>query len=179
MKKITVIDLIFFFVASPAFAKVERVGEEVSFWDLVGSYIIEFFCISGCGGTYSHTMNVDSHDTGTGEFSGDGYYNPDPGYTWDLEGTLVGNVIDALVTYTGIGAGYTVDLEGAVAADGTLSGLATSSSDQTFTWESVAGAATEVEPDLNHGQYVRSQENKREAAQSRIGMPVQSKGHRK
>lgn len=31
----------------------------------------------------------------------------------------------------------------------------------------------------NHGQYVRSQENKREAAQSRIGMPVQSKGHTK
>lgn len=29
----------------------------------------------------------------------------------------------------------------------------------------------------NHGQYVRSQKNKREAAQSRIGMPVNSKGH--
>ena len=31
----------------------------------------------------------------------------------------------------------------------------------------------------NHGQYVRSQENKREVAQSRIGMPIQSKGHTK
>lgn len=29
----------------------------------------------------------------------------------------------------------------------------------------------------NHGQYVKSQKNKREAAQSRIGMPVNSKGH--
>lgn len=31
----------------------------------------------------------------------------------------------------------------------------------------------------NHGQYVKSQEDKREAAHSRIGMPVQSKGHTK
>jgi len=31
----------------------------------------------------------------------------------------------------------------------------------------------------NHGQYVRSQENKKEAAQSTIGMPPQSKGHTK
>lgn len=31
----------------------------------------------------------------------------------------------------------------------------------------------------NHGQFVSSQENKQEAAQSRIGMPVQSKGHTK
>ena len=31
----------------------------------------------------------------------------------------------------------------------------------------------------NHGQYVRSQKNKREAAQSRIGMPAKSKGHNK
>jgi len=31
----------------------------------------------------------------------------------------------------------------------------------------------------NHGQYVKSQENKKEAAQSRIGMPAQSKGHTK
>ncbi|KPJ55005.1 hypothetical protein AMJ47_03030 [Parcubacteria bacterium DG_72] len=31
----------------------------------------------------------------------------------------------------------------------------------------------------NHGQYVKSQENKKEAAQSRIGMPIKSKGHTK
>lgn len=106
-------------------------------WDLRGEYQLDFVCTSGCSGTYSHMMSVDSMDLETGEFSGTGYFEPDPDYTWDVNGELDGSNVDFGIVYTGTGAGYTVDLVGSVDVDGVLSGTAESSSSQTFTWEVV------------------------------------------
>lgn len=161
-------------LVSQAGAKVER----VSGWDLTGSYTIEFTCISGCSGVYPHTMNVTSMDLETGEFSGNGYYNPDQGFTWDVSGNLSESSLDFDIVYTGSNPGYAVEVIGSIDSDGQLSGTATSSSGQIFNWESTTGVADRFF-EGNHGQYVREQENKKEAAQSRIGMPVKSKGHRK
>jgi len=165
-------------------AKVGRVsGPSVSGpWDLKGDYVIDFTCTSGCSGVYTHTMDIDLMNVASSTFSGTGYYNPDHSYTWNVTGSVNDSNVAFHILYTGSNAGYTVDLTGLIAADGTMSGTATSSINQTFTWKTFSGAATR-EPITttykNHGQYVRSQENKREAAQTRIGMPVQSKGHTK
>lgn len=158
-------------------AKVERVGGG-GFWDLIGSYVIDFLCVSGCSGTWSHQMNITSQDNNTGDFAGAGYYIANPGYTWDLLGNITDSLFDFTITYTGLNPGYWVEATGQVEEDGSLSGTATSSSNQTFTFETATGTATYVGAE-NHGQYVRSQEDKQEAAQSRTGMPVQSKGHTK
>jgi hypothetical protein len=80
--------------------------------------------------------------TDPGAFSGSGFYNPDPSYTWAVTGHLNGSVIDFHILYTGSNAGYTVDTDtGLIAADGTLSGTAHSNGGQTFDWASTAGAA--------------------------------------
>lgn len=111
-------------------------------WDLSETYILEYTCISGCSGVYPHTMNVTSMDLETGNFSGDGYYNPDLGYTWDMSGNVTDSAIEFHITYTGKNNGYTVEVVGTIANDGTLSGTATSSSNQTFEWVSSSGSAT-------------------------------------
>ena len=158
-------------VSGVALAKVERVAGT---WDLTGTYVIEFTCTSGCSGIYPHTMNVTSVDLASGDFSGNGNYNPNPGYTQNVTGNVSDSSLAFTIVYTGLNPGYTVNASGTIAEDGTLSGTATGPG-QAFTWQSTSGAANRFEG--NHGQYVKSQENKKEAAQSRIGMPIQSKGH--
>ena len=155
-------------------AKVERV---VSPWDLTGSYTIELTCTSGCSGVYPHTMDVTSTNLETGDFSGNGHYNPNQNYTWDVSGNVSESSLDFVILYTGSNSGYTVEAIGSIDSDGQLSGTA-SSSNQTFNWESTTGAVNRFF-EGNHGQYVKEQENKKEAAQSRIGMPLKSKGHTK
>ena len=158
--------------ALPAFAKVERVAGP---WDLSGTWVINYHCTSGCSGDYPHTYNL-TGDPDTGSFSGTGFYNPNPAVTEDVNGTVVGSDVNYQSVYNNVNPGYTVDATGTIADDGSMSGTATGPG-QAFTWESLSGNATRF--DGNHGQYVKSQENKQEAAQSRIGMPVQSKGHTK
>ncbi|MBU0569961.1 hypothetical protein KKB40_04235, partial [Patescibacteria group bacterium] len=102
--------------------------------DLIGQHLLTFTCTSGCSGDYPHTMNVILMDTATGVFSGDGFYNPNAGYTWDVSGNTAGSTISFHILYTGIGAGYTVDAIGTMNLNGTSFGSATSSSGQVFTW---------------------------------------------
>ncbi len=87
-----------------------------------------------------------------------------------------GSGVEFNVLYTGINAGYYVDATGVINNDGTLAGTAISSSGQTFTFASSSSCARF---DGNHGQFVSSQDEKQGAAQSRAGMPSQSKGHTK
>lgn len=121
-------------------------------WDITGSYVIDFTCTSGCSGVYTHTMNVDSINLLTGAFSGTGFYNVDPSYTWNLTGTLTGTALAYTILYTGSNAGYTVNATGTVAPDGTLSGTATGPG-QEFTWQSTSGKADLVR--CNQGQFIK------------------------
>lgn len=158
----------------PAEAAVSRVPGP---WDLTGSYVIDLTCISGCSGVYTHTMNVTSMNLMTGNFSGTGYYNSDTSYTWTISGTIVGSMASSTIVYTGTNAGHKLTMTGAIASNGMMSGSAISSAGQTFKWQTVSGAAKRFTG--NHGQYIKSQQDKKLAAQSRIGMPCQSKGHTK
>ena len=165
-------------LALPISAKVDRVTEEGN-WYLDGTYVIAYTCTSGCSGVYTHTMIIDSMDVDTGEFSGHGYYNPNNAYTWNVTGNITDSDITFHILYTGLNPGYKVDAIGTIDSDGNLSGTATGPG-QAFTWQTTSGTALkEVIEYKNHGQYVKQAENKQEVAQSRIGMPVQSKGHTK
>jgi|SRR3990172_65319 len=160
-------------MAIPAFAKVETVPGP---WDLTGTCEIAYSGINIAPGPYVHTYTLVS-DVLAGTFSGDGHYVPNLNYTEEIDGTVTGSDITFHVLYTGINEGYMVDADGVVNSDGTLFGTAESSIGQTFTFESTESCAVRTF-EGNHGQYVSSQDNKQEAAQSRVGMPVQSKkGH--
>jgi hypothetical protein len=115
--------------------------QETTYWNPVGDYTLAFTCTSGCSGVYVHSMNVATFNDETGALSGIGHYNPDASYTWDLTGSLAGSNVAMHILYTGSNPGYYVDLAGVVAPDGTMSGAATSSSGQTFTWATTEGAA--------------------------------------
>lgn len=112
-----------------------------SSWDLTGSYTIEFTCTSGCAGLYPHSMTIDVIDTGTGAFSGTGYYIPSPGITWVVGGTIIGSALDFDIDYDA--SAYHVDLVGSVVG-GVLSGTAASNASQTFTWVTTSGLATYI-----------------------------------
>ena len=161
MKKILTIAVLaaFIFSATATSAAMEFVSDD---WKIEGEHSIVFTC---GGGEYHHTL--------TDGFPGPGVYDSNSAYTWNMTGDITGNIITFNILYTGIGAGYTLNGVGTISPDGSIFGT-TDGNCQTFTME--PGTAHFVG---NHGQYVRSQENKKEAAQSRIGMPAQSKGHTK
>ena len=135
---------IFLGVIVVSFVMLAETAFATPIWDLTGTYTIVFHCTSGCSGDWPHSMTINVMDLGTGGFSGNGNYIPDPGYTWDVTGTVSDSSVEFSILYTGKNAGYYVDLIGTIASDGTMSGTATSSSGQTFTWETTTGAATFV-----------------------------------
>jgi hypothetical protein len=114
-------------------------------------------------------------DSTTGNFSGTGTYLDASGYYETITGNINGTQITFTIVYTpsSINPGYTLSVAGTINPDGSMSGTINGTSD---TWSAPAGSLMMYK---NHGQYVILQENKKEAAQSRIGMPVQSNGHTK
>jgi hypothetical protein len=112
-------------------------------WNVVSSYTIEFTCTSGCSGVFPHTMNVATMDPVTGDFTGTGFFNPDPTITWDVTGNVNGSAITYQIVYNNVNAGYTVNGVGTISSTGTLSGTATGPG-QTFTWQTTTGAAVEL-----------------------------------
>ena len=123
-------------VAVPASSKAANVR-----WDLTGTYTIVFSCTSGCSGDWPHTMNIESMNLVSGDFSGTGHYNSIPAYTWDVTGSVSGSSIEFEVAYTGLNPGYTVNATGTINRDGSLSGDATGPG-QIFTWASTSGKAS-------------------------------------
>ena len=158
-----------FALAGTAFAGVDRVAGD---WDLTAPNGIVFSCL-GNGSLFEHTLDTDSQDE-NGDLTGTGHYDANTGYTWDLTGNVSGDDISFTITYTGISAGSVYNSIGTIAENGSISGT-TDSNCQAFSMP--AGTAERFEG--NHGQYVSSQDDKKAAAQSRVGMPSQSKGHTK
>jgi hypothetical protein len=82
------------------------------------------------GGTYNHTLDtVSNYNDGT--FDGTGSYDSNSSYTWDIDGSIVGNSITFHLVYTGSNAGYTLNGNGTIALDGSVSGT-TDGNCQTF-----------------------------------------------
>lgn len=90
-------------------------------------------------------------------------------------GSVVGSAIEIFADHDP--SSLVVHMEGIIDIDGTMSGTwhDEAPGTRTGTWETTDGAATQFTG--NHGQYVRMQDDKNTAAQSRVGMPVNSKGH--
>jgi hypothetical protein len=141
-------------------------------WQIQVPATVDFLC---GGSHYVHTLltAVQSQD---GSFTGTGAYNPDPSYTWNANGNVTSSTLAFTIVYTGTSAGLVYNLSnGVVADDGSVSGTVDSNC-QSFTMP--AGSVVKAKTD-NHGQYVSSQTDKKAAAKSTVGMPVQSKGHTK
>jgi len=102
--------------------------------DLTGVWAFNFV-VAG-GGVYPHTMIISSFNSRTGAFSGTGYYNVDPTYTWTVTGIESGNTLTLTfsILYTGTGAGYTVNAAGTIASSTSMSGTATDSNSLSSTW---------------------------------------------
>lgn len=101
--------------------------------DLSSKHNLTFTCTSGCSGVYPHTIDMNPPDIPTGNFTGTGFYNTNPAYTWDVTGNTAAS-FTAHILYTGLGAGYFVDLTGTIDESGNVAGTAISSSAQTFTF---------------------------------------------
>ena len=146
---------------------------------MTGNWVLRF--VFG-GGNYDHVMSVINQNP-DGSFSGTGAYPAGGSYThtWTVTGEVNGDNISFHIVYLTGNPGYEAWVNGTIASDRTMSGTWYATGQPgPYEWRSISGAATrETITYKNHGQYVRSQENKQEAAQSRIGMPVQSKGHEK
>jgi hypothetical protein len=85
------------------------------------------------GGTYPHHLTVDSiQPTGLNSFTFTGHGNSDndSSTTWTASGSVSGTTLNMHIVYTGSSPDYSVDLTGAIAADGSVSGSATSSTGQ-------------------------------------------------
>ncbi|PJC54886.1 MAG: hypothetical protein CO028_00055 [Candidatus Levybacteria bacterium CG_4_9_14_0_2_um_filter_35_21] len=94
-----------------------------------------------------------------------------------MTGNITGNAITFTIAYTGVSAGSTYNQVGTInPTDGSISG-ASSGNCQSFTMPAGSASRTSNQFTGNHGQYVSSQADKQDAAQSRVGMPDQSNGH--
>ena len=110
-------------------------------WNISGTHTLVF------AGTYTHTMtvtNITPLSTDATSFSGTGYYNTDPSYTWTVSGTVNRNAVQFSILYTGTNPGYTVTGSGQIAADGSVSGTATDSNGLTLSFTMPAGSAFQV-----------------------------------
>lgn len=105
-------------------------------WDIKGTWTWNYYY---GGGTYTHTMIIDTFDTVTGDFSGHGFYNPNPSYTWDIIGTVDGDNIDFYIDYTGLNPSYYIDATGTIDSSTQMSGDATAPG-QVATWDATGEA---------------------------------------
>lgn len=100
------------------------------------------------GATYKHTMKVDTVtpvSTTTTQFSGAGFWNDDPTYTWTITGTVSYEHVSFYILYTGANKGYSVTATGVIARDGSVSGVKAKASDgQLLDVAMPAGSAFQV-----------------------------------
>jgi hypothetical protein len=100
----------------------------------IGTWDLVFVCTSSCTGTYPHTMTITQWDPAMGAFSGVGFYNVDPSYTWTVTGTITPSTVSFTMVYTASNPGYRALQTGVVHANGTMSGTGTTTQGQTHDW---------------------------------------------
>jgi len=124
---------VFVFSVVPAYATTPT-------WNLNAPRAISFVC---SGTSYDHTLNTVSENSTTGDFTGTGFYNPDPvNYPWNITGNVSGSALTFTIVYGGTGnPGYTLHGVGTIALDGSISGTVDNNC-QTFSMP--AGTATAI-----------------------------------
>jgi len=103
---------------------------------LIGDWTLDFLLIGD--GHWFHDMIITSQ-MADGTLSGYGGYpstGPPYSHPWTLTGTVSGNTVTFTIVYVSPAPnpGYTVWATGTISADGSMSGTATSSTGQSFTW---------------------------------------------
>jgi hypothetical protein len=101
------------------------------------------------GTPYAHTLNgglkLRAVSPDQLNFSGTGSYNGQQGATWKIVGSVKDGEVSFKIVYTGtLSPGYSLTATGKIAADGSASGTATSSTGQALSWAEGAGAWTPV-----------------------------------
>ena len=160
MKKLTALIGILVFLlgfTTSTFAGSRGWGRIQEDWDLAFDYK---------GKDYNHHMVIDYLNRATGEFSGTGYYVPNPSLTWTVAGIIDDSNISFRIDYDA--SAYFVEVGGTIADDRASMSGDWSNPSQSGTW---TGTATWK----NHGEYVNQAEDKAAAAQSRKGMPAVSR----
>ena len=114
----------------------------VTNWKLTAPTPLVFMC---GGYDYDHTIQTITQAP-NGNLTGTGSYDPNTGYTWNLNGNVIGNNIAFSITYTGISSGSIYNLVGVVAPDGSVSGTVDSNC-QTFTMP--AGSLVPANPETS------------------------------
>ncbi len=145
-------------------------GADVDRYQVTRTDYTVTYSIGGTDFPQTFTIDISPCD---GTFSGAGD-QPVWGSTW-TEGTIDGTTISYTTDYVVLGLPYTVTVVDAVydPATGDFSGTWSDTRGHAGNAvEGVAGSSTS--PYKNHGAYVQASDNKTEAAQSCIGMPVVS-----
>jgi hypothetical protein len=130
------------------------------------------------GSNYAHTLNGGLSLVAVSpdqlRFSGTGEYNAQAGATWKINGTVTDGRFSAKITYNGtLQPGYKVALNGKVARDGSVSGMAKSSTGQALTFTMPAGTFISV---LHYVAPVTSVQVKGHDATFRFTIPAKVPG---
>ena len=124
------------------------------------------------GSQYTHTLNGGLNLTALSPerlaFSGSGSYNGG-GITWRINGQVANGKVRATIAYDG--QSYKVVLTGTVASDGSVSGIARSSTGQALTFTMPAGSFTSV---LHYIAPIKSATVKRHDATFQFTIPAGS-----
>ena len=112
-------------------------------WDITGEW--DYVYILGAG-NYYHTMQITSFDLVSGNFSGNGYYDANPAYTWIITGNVDGDTITYHIDYTGLNPSYYVDGTGTVDNATAMHGTAAAPG-QSAAWTATGGTAVLVDGD--------------------------------
>lgn len=171
MKKILIalnlFGLIFFTSVKAVSADVSRIGS----WNMTGAWVLQFNDPEFGSRLYDVQVNQ------TGEtliVSGTSHTDGIPvACGWTGMGSLTSGAVTFIANYHDCGYTGSFLFTGNLNEDGTLSGawkVSTSIPPLDYSVITISGSAIQQ----NHGQYVSSQEDKQAAAQSDIGMPVQS-----
>lgn len=126
------------------------------------------------GSNYAHTLNggmkLDALSTDRLAFSGTGFYNAG-GITWKIFGKVTDAQLKAVIAYNG--QSYKVFLTGTVAANGSVSGTAKSSTGQALTFSMPAGSFVSV---LHYHARIQSDQIQRHDAKFQFTIPASVPG---
>ncbi len=116
-------------------------------WSFTAGETMKLSFVIG-GNTYVHSMMVTSRDAlspNTLAFGASGYYLPDTNYTWTANGLIQGTSFTMSLMYTGVGAGYSLVMNGTIASDGSIAGTESYGTTNDYgTWSAPAGSAFEA-----------------------------------
>lgn len=139
MKKLYLTFLILLILCGVGFWVASR-AEASPNWDITETWTLTFTI---GGSNYIHTGFITSFNRTTGDFSGNGYYNTDHNYSWDITGNVNGSAITYSIVYNNLNPGYTLNGTGTINESGTIIS-STISGDASGTCEWTEGPATSL-----------------------------------